>query len=509
MPSEPAAPLERLHPVSLLFGIGSAARNLLLPGVLVLFASRGGNYEAWFMVLFVPAVASYLLRYLTYGYRLAGEEMIVRDGILTRNERHIPYARIQNIDLVQNPLHRLFRVAVVRLETASGGRPEAVIRVLSLAQIEAMRRRVFEGRGVPYTAFVQDAAAAEAPEASTPAVRRLLALPTSEIVRYGLISNRGLVVVAAATGLLFQAGIDDVIERSLGLAARTFESWSLPFGGRALPIALVALAGVAAVLVLMRVLSVSWAVLRLHGFTLTLRGEDLRAEYGLLTRVSATIPRHRIQLLSVHSSWLHRRFRRVSLYIETAGGGADPEEGARVSERQWLAPVLAEGRAADLIREVLPEIDLDAAGWHPIEPRAWRRLLTRGLVLVAVLAAVPLAAFGAWGLIVPALGIPWALFHARRWTRSAAWAETASTVMFRSGWWNRRLSVVRQAKIQALGLHRTPFDRRTGMATVAVDTAGAGTLGHRVHIPFLAEADARSLADRLYAAAGRLEFRWR
>ncbi|MEE7547240.1 DUF4142 domain-containing protein, partial [Xanthomonas sp. Kuri4-1] len=44
------------------------------------------------------------------------------------------------------------------------------------------------------------AAAAEA----TPAARTLLALPTAEVIRLGLISNRGMVVVAAAFGVLYQ-----------------------------------------------------------------------------------------------------------------------------------------------------------------------------------------------------------------------------------------------------------------------------------------------------------------
>ena len=42
MPSEPvpaAADLRRLHPSSLIFSIGSAARRLLLPGILLLFAA--------------------------------------------------------------------------------------------------------------------------------------------------------------------------------------------------------------------------------------------------------------------------------------------------------------------------------------------------------------------------------------------------------------------------------------------------------------------------------------
>ena len=52
-----------------------------------------------------------------------GEEMVVREGVLVRNERRIPYGRVQNVDFARNPLHRLFGVTALRLETASGGSP--------------------------------------------------------------------------------------------------------------------------------------------------------------------------------------------------------------------------------------------------------------------------------------------------------------------------------------------------------------------------------------------------
>ena len=59
MPSEPvAAPAaaERLHPMSLLFSLGSAARKLLLPGLIVVFASRGGGNTQFWLMLCQPPV---------------------------------------------------------------------------------------------------------------------------------------------------------------------------------------------------------------------------------------------------------------------------------------------------------------------------------------------------------------------------------------------------------------------------------------------------------------------
>ena len=62
-------------------------------------------------------------------------------------------------------------------------------------------------------------------------------------------------------------------------------------------------------LLLTRIFSVTWALIRLHDFRLTQQGDDLRAEYGLLTRVAATIPRRRIQTITIRESLLAPRVR--------------------------------------------------------------------------------------------------------------------------------------------------------------------------------------------------------
>jgi putative membrane protein len=52
-------------------------------------------------------------------------------------------------------------------------------------------------------------------------------------------------------------------------------------------------------LLFIRLLSTVWAVVRLYGFRLERTGDEVRTEYGLFTRMSATIPLRRIQTTSV------------------------------------------------------------------------------------------------------------------------------------------------------------------------------------------------------------------
>ncbi len=536
----------RLHPLSWIFTAAQFAKGFIVPVLLLLVASGGGGYELWGALFIGPVVAAAVLQHRVYRYRLAADEIVVRDGLLTRTERRIPYGRIQNVDLVQNPLHRLCGVALVRIETASGARPEAVMRVLSLDAVAEMHARVFAGRtaardaaraagggegfearpGRP-AAQEESHGAAAAQEcapvaAAAPGERVLLRVPARELVKLGIVSNKGMVVVAAALGLLAQARPDeDMFEPVLRSAADRLPlgaaaDW-LGWARLASPVLAGVLLGAAFVVlafVLLRVLSVGWFLVQLHGFTLTRRGSDLGARYGLFTRVSRTIPTGRIQSLTATESPLHRWFRRQSLELRTVGGAAaadvdlDSSSGDPKAESQWLAPMVETAQIPALLRQVLPDIDLAGVAWQPLAVGARRRIFVRGLAVAVVVTLLGGLFAGAWALALAPAAVFAAGLHARRQVAHAGYALTAWGVLFRSGWWTRKLAIVPHARIQTVALAESPFDRRHRMASVRIDTAGAAAGGYTIAIPYLERTVAAEVVRRLYAEAGQRAFRW-
>jgi putative membrane protein len=341
--------------------------------------------------------------------------------------------------------------------------------------------------------------------AAAPATRELLRLPPGELLLCGFVRNRGWLVIAAAYGLLWELGLMDRLEGRLfggeeaGRVDQFFSAASLLAGAALGLLALVAL------LLVLRALSMGWTLVRLYGFRLTRTGEDLRTEFGLLTRIATTIPLRRIQTLTLQEGPLHRLTRRVSLRVGTAGGGAGEEKSAG---REWLAPILRRDALPGLLCEVLPELDLAAIDWQPLHPRALRRRLKLAALgaLLLSLPAIPL--LGAWAAALGAALLAWFALAVQRGTALMAYAVTGDVVLYRSGWLWRETTVARVARIQAVALAESPFDRRHGMAGVHVDTAGAQAAVHHVRIPYLARATADALAASLARAAERTEFRW-
>jgi putative membrane protein len=497
----------RLHPLSWFFAAAQAAKGFLIPILFFLFASGGQAYELWAAVFIIPVTLSAVVRYVVFRYRFEKDELVVRDGILTRTERHIPYARIQNIDLVQNPLHRLLNVALVRVETASGQKPEAVIRVLSLDAVAEMRAHVFEGR--------EDVAPSEASLPSDVVLR----LPARELAKLGVVSNKGLVVVGAAVGALWQRnlwwnGEDTAVETYVDSYLGTAPQWLEGFASRpALFVVLSLLAvGILAV-VLLRLFSVAWFLVQLYGFTLRQQKEDLRAEYGLFNKISRTIPTPRIQTLITTESPLHRWFGRQSVELRTVGGGGDDldiglEGAAPKAKSQWLAPMVPTERVPQLVTQVLPEVEIGGLAWEPLAPRAWQRLFRRGLIVVALLTIPATFLFGVWAAAFALLASAAAYVHSRLTIKHTGYSLTPWGVVFKTGWWDRTMKIVRYAKIQTVSQGENPFDRRNGMASVRVDTAGAEKGGHTIDIPYLERDTATNIARRLYAESSGRVFQW-
>ena len=146
------------------------------------------------MLLLVPATGAAIIRFLTFHVRYEGGELVIRSGLLFRNERHVPYGRIQNLDATRTVMHRLFNVAEVRIETGGGAEPEARISVLHMTVFEEMRRRVFEGRAEA-TLAAAPAADVDRPAAPLQESRTLLHLPVPELLLLGVLENRGLLLV--------------------------------------------------------------------------------------------------------------------------------------------------------------------------------------------------------------------------------------------------------------------------------------------------------------------------
>lgn len=489
LPNPTATVERRLHPLSWLFVLLAQLREFAVPLIVLLVAGgRGG--DRWQLLGALGALVLALIavvQYFSYRFRIAGDELVIRSGILQRNLRHIPFRRIHNVTLHQNVLHRVFGVAEVRLESAGGAKPEAQMRVLALADARALED-LLRARGGEAQSVGPLAAQALAQPGE-----RLLALPLSELLRLGLVSNRGMVALAAVFGALAQSGYGEigklttnVGEALFGWASAQHLGWlGWMLGGVTLFFGMV---------LLLRMLSIALAVLQFFGFELRQSGQRLSIEAGLLTRVRTHAPHHRIQAWTVREGLLQRWLQRQSLQVDTANIAAANQP----RPMRELAPIATAQKVASLLARLLPGANWPQLPWMPLHPRAWRRMLLPPSVLTVIVCALLCYRTG-WAGASVLLALPWWWLRARRMAAFAAYALSDSVVAVRGGWPGHYWRLAEIDKLQVLSLSQTPFDRRHHMASVRLDTAGAHPMQPPLHIRYLPEPEARALLAALYA----------
>lgn len=504
----------RLHPWSWLFVLLLQLRQYLLPLVaLLVFGQRGDRDPLWLQLLPLLVIAGLVvvsvLQYLSYRYRIGTEAITVRSGLLSRNRREIPFARIHNVVVQQNPLHRLFGVAELRLESAGGTRPEAEMRVLRMDQALALERLVRQ-RGQATRVPSGDAGEATGHETSPSAAvssddaRVLLRLSTWDVVKLGLLSNRGWVLVAAALGGLVQVVprrvMDDVVERGGRQAFGYANALHPGITGAVLVVVVVLLLGWLG----LRVLSVVLSLLRYHGFTLSEQERRLTVSTGLLSRTRSSVALRRIQAWTLRESVTQRWAGARQLRIDSAAGRAQAEGPQRALRE--LAPLATPAQCDALVRHLLPGVAWPPAQWQHVPVRGSWRLCVTSLWLTPLLAAGLYWRWGALGLVV-LVWLPLALWTARLQMARIGWHVEAHLVAARGGWWRRWWRWAELDKVQALQLRRSPLDRLLGTASVRLDTAGAHGDG-ALQLDFLPEAQARAVMAQLVDVLAKRRLHW-
>jgi len=520
VPHLAASRVHHLPRIALVFALLRSLQRFGLPLLAVLFVSRGQGSELILLVLLLPSLAFAFFRYFTYTYELGHEDLVIRSGFFFRQERHIPYARIQNIDLRQNLLHRLAKVAVVRLETGSGGAAEAEIEVLADAAIAELRASVFRQpiADSPAGANAESPlpASREIPARPDPDQQTLLELGPGDLVLRGLLTGRGYLLLVAIFGLVQQFDFWNVTGGSPEEIARfadQFSRFGKTAGSDLLTLRTLALGLLLLLLLLVatRLLSILWTLTTFWAFRLRRRGEDLTTEQGLITRVSATLPRHRIQALELRIGFLDGLFGRASLIAATAGRGMSQEDNknpAAENAELFLAPIVRRDAAETLLQRLAPEFFEDELDWQGLAAGTLARLLRRRLLLALPFALALYYFFGPATLLPIALFAAGLYFEASFYVARSKWALGSHALFWRTGVFSSVSKIVPLEKIQVVVQQGSPFDRRRGTATLLVDTAATGNGKSTLVLPYLDANVAGDLARRLEKETGRRSFRW-
>ena len=421
------------------------------------------------------------LAWRRFRYGVGAHDLVIESGLLTRTRRSIPFDRIQDVDIERGPLQRLFGLATVRIETGGSAADEGLIDSVTVPEADALRAAVRAGKANDGDV----SATIEAPSVST--AHTVFAMSTGRVLVAGVF-NFSLVYLAGLFGALqtfrnvLPFDLDDP-GRWVGLVEDRARGGVGV--GAAVAVALLAL-------LIGLVFGVARTLAADYGFRLSVEGARFRRTRGLFTRSDVVLPKGRVQLALLRTGPLRRALGWGALQFQTLGGVVAG------GQRQSVAPLGTTDEMAALLHEQGRLAMPDEAAMQKVSTRHVLRIIPArvGLPLIAVLAASAV-----WPPALFALPLlPVLLVVALLERRFHSYALTNGLLFIRSGVWRQDLWIVPTANLQTLTLTRSFLQRRLGLASVLVDTAGAPVLGGP-RIVDLRLARAQVLLDTLARAA--------
>ena len=476
-------PPERLHPLYLLTGLGQALRGawgMLAAGAY--FASQG----SWLLVGAIAAlflffsIGSLYLRWLKLEYRVGADELRIDSGWLSRTSRAIPFDRVTDVDLEQGPLHRLFGLARVKLETggsAGGKEEEGVLHTIALERAEALREHVRTRKGLGPARATNVAEVEGAP---------IFAMDGKRVLTTGLF-NFSLAVIAGLFGVTQTMGDAlgfDPFERQfwIDLFARSGPLRDLIMANRIGA----AIAGSILLVLLGIGTGFTRTLLREHGFRLDRTETGFRRRRGLLTLTDVSIPAKRVQAAILATGPVRRAFGWWELKLQSLA--QDGGKGDHV-----VAPLAHEPEAAEILSSLHWPI-VPTGSWRPVS-RAYVTSFIGILIPASIVTVVAIPFLGPVALLWLAgaglaIGMRWL-----DWKR-ARYAIDRESLFVERGWWRHRRNILPRAKIQSVDIAESWWSRMFGICTLRLGVAGGSGFSDH-HVPALSRHNAEALRAEL------------
>ena len=463
--------MNRLHPATIIVSILPRLKEAIQASLPVIIGSvvagKGGNHD-WFAI-FIGAMTGLLAigTYVTTRFSIEPDHVVHKSGWIFRNDRRIPLNQIQNVNIRQNLLERIFKVATVDVETALGKGRDLKLSVLGLEHAERFREELLGAAHLDL---------GNRPEEEVP----IVSLNRHDLF-LGAVTENHIAQVLVGMFTIIIPGVGWIISLAV---KQPPEIAALMFG-----------AGI----ILFVVGSWLWGVvsyyLKFGGFKVYRNEQLYRISYGILNRAQLAIRPGRIEYMNLTTTLPQRWMHRSNLHIGTAGS---------FGEAGVLAPValfVDRNRSFESVSGTFPGLDLKHIAWKPLHPIFYRARLYRGcLAITSVTAFAYGIASRTDGLTPSFIWVLYGFFLLISATRLVTlflsrpengYAITDQALVVRNGYFHQHISAMPISRMENMAVTQPWWWARFDCSRFHVQG-----MKHRVFVPGMQSSDINELIHR-------------
>lgn len=244
-------------------------------------------------------VASAVLKYYNFQYYIdpGNDEFVIDQGIINKSTIRIKKDKIQEVNIHQPFIHRLFNIYKLEIDTPGSSEKEISISALSHRNAEDLKRYLLSENNVKEEINI------EFQEEETGG--RTIRIPTLSLIKYGFTANYvqsffalislGIYGVYQINDLLDKADLDTRFDyNELSSKLMTF---SVPFIGGLL--FFVVFLGV--------MINMIRTLIRFYNFKIVENDQRFSMEYGLFNTRNSIVTKNKVQVVTETQNWIQKK----------------------------------------------------------------------------------------------------------------------------------------------------------------------------------------------------------
>jgi len=454
-----------LHPLTLLY---NAFRNAPALVISLYYGVIQKDSGEWFyslimiMVLFT-ILPGLLLNFIFFKFRITDREIYINSGIIAKKKRVIPLTKVQNVNLSQNFLQKLFGLTRVQIETAGDIQAEGVLEFVSNKDAEAISNIIKQYQSNQEIIQEKLHSSEDKFALSTSSEdETLFKMSIKDILIYGAMRFRPLFLIFGFwlyTTLqqfsFLNNQMTDFLEENVD-NLRTMDWVSLSF---------FISASIIIIILISWIMDIIWTANIHYGFTLKNEKNKLIINSGFLNKQMITIPFKKVQQISIITNILKQKFGFYSLRLFTAGFGLQ-------SKGNDLAVPNA---TINKIYEVIDKIKNYRIPdeFNQISKKSIRRAFFRYAMFLLFVTGI-ISYNDINGLFILVL-LPILYYFAFLDWKNRGYYFEGNTLFIKYGVIIKKINIMSVNKIQIMRIRETFFQRRLGLSTLILDTAAVAS----------------------------------
>ncbi|MGM0882048.1 MAG: PH domain-containing protein [Bacillota bacterium] len=474
----------KLHPVYILFGLLNTIQGFIPFILIALFKGIDWSELRWYWYAGVAAAAVGImlfsfLEWKKFGFWLEEDRIIIRKGLLFRDEKTIYYGRIHSVNVEQPLIQRLLGVAQVKIETPGGNKKaDGILPALSVKeanQIQLMLRGQAKASVQPENQLQTDlkVESAENPlaqvksSAFNPIVTtesQLLAPPirlnTAQLLQAAATSMNFGLVAAFIAGLYSLA--DDFIDQLL--PEHFFETVvedSVSLMPSYIIIAFIIVLGLG----FAWLLSILLYILKYSGFTVRRDSAQISVSYGLLEKKTHVFNPKKVQAVIIKEGLLRQTIGYAEIQLQVISSDK--------KEQLMLHPFVKRSDVHKVLSTFVPQMKLPSNADLTGAPKRALLYYVRIELMITIAACMALIvllnADGLWSLLL----IPIVVWWRRSCYKAAGLKLDDGQLTLRRRFISRSTYLIRRPQIVTMRVNRSTQQQRRKLITLSVHAMGS------------------------------------